>query len=223
MCLCTAAGHDQQNVPGGRRGSVSLGCALGTLLVELHYLLRQPTVVSAISLWPQPGGSYGGRLLDALSSLWRISSGADVDLWRRLFHLLHGLSRRTLPPETRAGTLDRFLPDALSRRRFGRSFCGYRVAGALQRLPRTAMGLRALRSSVSAAAWSRLAFGPSEELALETRLAAKLGCVGMQWAGCGLGWDAHRFLGAGPPTALNYRIQNAQLLRCAHRSGTNGH
>src|SRR5439155_19360946 len=116
MRFTPIAGHNQQDLPGRGRRSVSLGATAGDLSIELCYLLRQLAVVCAVTSHVCPDRCNRSDLLGTGQRNERANSVPDRRLFCGVVHLLPGLPWPAL--STQAGS--RTAHSVLSHDRRGR-------------------------------------------------------------------------------------------------------
>ena len=118
---------------------------LALYLLSFIICFDSPRWYVRLPVHPGAHGGMGRHLLGAVQRNRRPPSTAIERLFRGPFHLLHGLSRRTVPAQARPAASDRILSDDCRRRRAGRAVCRDHRAVDFHRLFRIAMGTSALR------------------------------------------------------------------------------
>ena len=151
----TAAGDDQQNLPGRGVGSVPVGAAAGPLSFKLHHLLRQPALVQAGSVRIRADRRLRRDLLGALPRDTYLAPGPTGHLFSRPVHLFHGLSWRSLSAQAATAPSHQVLPNDRRRRRRGWLVRGVGGPDALHILFRAALRPVSLRAVVHACTHAR--------------------------------------------------------------------
>ena len=118
-----ADGHDESDLPGGGRRSVSVDSAADLVLVVVHYLLRQSTLVRQAGFFALARVSTYTRAIMLYMGVRRLC-GADRYLQSHAVRVRDGLPRRTGPGQAPGAGFDLVLFVRGQRRSGGRHLRG---------------------------------------------------------------------------------------------------